>query len=85
MKLLNVEIASAGYQNENPIIHNIQFDLQDGELIGLIGPNGAGKSTTIKTILGLMEHKKGAVEFKEGVTYSYIMIVSYFLKRIEGS
>ncbi|USK38269.1 ABC transporter ATP-binding protein [Cytobacillus firmus] len=72
MKLLNVEIASAGYENEKPIIHNIQFDLQDGELIGLIGPNGAGKSTTIKTILGLMEHKKGAVEFKQGVKYSYI-------------
>lgn len=72
MNLLNVEIASAGYENEKPIIHNIRFDLQEGELIGLIGPNGAGKSTTIKTILGLLEHKKGAVEFKQGVKYSYI-------------
>jgi ABC-2 type transport system ATP-binding protein len=56
MNLLEVEIASAGYENEKTIIHNIRFDLQEGELIGLIGPNGAGKSTTAKTILGLLEH-----------------------------
>ncbi|MBT2690505.1 ABC transporter ATP-binding protein [Bacillus sp. ISL-47] len=72
MNLLNVDIASAGYENENSIIHNIHFELKKGELIGLIGPNGAGKSTTIKTILGLLEHKKGLVDFKEGANYSYI-------------
>ncbi|WP_394137612.1 ABC transporter ATP-binding protein [Cytobacillus oceanisediminis] len=72
MNLLNVDIASAGYENEKPIITQIHFDLREGELIGLIGPNGAGKSTTIKAILGLLEHKKGLVEFKEGVKYSYI-------------
>ncbi|KON86685.1 ABC transporter ATP-binding protein [Sporosarcina globispora] len=72
MNLLNVDIAFAGYENEKPIIHNIRFDLKEGELIGLIGPNGAGKSTTIKTILGLLEHKKGTVEFMQGVKYSYI-------------
>lgn len=72
MNLLNVDIVSAGYENETPIIHNIHFEIKKGELIGLIGPNGAGKSTTIKTILGLLEHKKGLVDFQEGVKYSYI-------------
>lgn len=72
MPLLNVKIKEAGYEREHPIIHNIQFNVQEGELIGLIGPNGAGKSTTIKTILGLLENIKGDVLFKLGTKYSYI-------------
>ncbi len=72
MTLLNVNIEEAGYERDNPIINNIQFNIQEGELIGLIGPNGAGKSTTIKTIIGLLEHYKGNVEFQFGTHYSYI-------------
>ncbi len=72
MTLLEVNIKEAGYEREHPIIHNLQFNVQKGELIGLIGPNGAGKSTTIKTILGLLEHKKGDVLFKSNSKYSYI-------------
>jgi len=72
MSLLNVDIKEAGYEREKPIIHNIQFNIREGELIGLIGPNGAGKSTTIKTILGLIEHYKGDMEFQSEANYSYI-------------
>lgn len=72
MTLLKIHIKEAGYERDQPTIRNIQFNVQKGELIGLIGPNGAGKSTTIKTILGLLEHMKGEVEFKSQTKYSYI-------------
>lgn len=72
MTLLDVNIQSAGYEKDKAIIHNIQFTVGSGELIGLIGPNGAGKSTTIKTILGLLENKVGTINFQSGAKYSYI-------------
>lgn len=72
MSLLTVDIKQAGYEKDTPTIKDIQFSLDEGELIGLIGPNGAGKSTTIKTILGLMEHKDGEAKFLHNEKYAYI-------------
>lgn len=48
MKLLNVEIESAGYESEKTIIHNIRFDLHEGELIGLIGQTAQEKAQRLK-------------------------------------
>lgn len=72
MTLLRTAISKAGYEGNKPVIRNIDFSIERGELIGLIGPNGAGKSTTIKSILGLMAFMEGTISFKEGNTYSYV-------------
>ena len=37
-------------------VDNINFTINDGEIIGLLGPNGAGKSTLLKAILGEIPH-----------------------------
>jgi len=71
MTLLDVDIKSAGYEKGNSMIKDIQFTVENGELIGLIGPNGAGKSTTIKTLLGLLEHKEATITYGDS-NYSYI-------------
>lgn len=42
-------------------LHNINFELPKGYLMGLIGPNGAGKSTLIKTILNIYRPDFGSV------------------------
>lgn len=70
--LLSVLITEAGYDSNTPMIKDISFDVKASELIGMIGPNGAGKSTTIKTILGLMDYRKGKVKFQDGARYSYL-------------
>ncbi len=38
---------------------NIDFNVQEGEIMGFIGPNGAGKSTTIRTMLSLIYPTSG--------------------------
>ncbi|MDD2213536.1 MAG: ABC transporter ATP-binding protein [Oscillospiraceae bacterium] len=42
-------------------LHDIDFDLPQGYIMGFIGPNGAGKTTTIKSILGLIRPDQGQV------------------------
>ena len=43
------------------VLHGVDINVQDGELISVIGPNGAGKSTLIKTIMGLVKPKSGKI------------------------
>jgi ABC-2 type transport system ATP-binding protein len=40
-------------------IHDLTFDVQEGEVFGFLGPNGAGKTTTIRTLLGLLKPSAG--------------------------
>jgi ABC-2 type transport system ATP-binding protein len=43
----------------SPVLQNINFTVNTGEIIGYIGPNGAGKSTTIKILTGLIDDFEG--------------------------
>ena len=42
-------------------VNNINFNINEGELVGYIGENGAGKSTTIKMLTGLLTPTSGQV------------------------
>lgn len=35
-------------------VNDIDFEIKEGEVLGLLGPNGSGKSTTVKMLLGLL-------------------------------
>ncbi|PRO64988.1 ABC transporter ATP-binding protein [Alkalicoccus urumqiensis] len=61
-ELLKLNRVSGGYQQTRPVLNDISFSVQPGEMVGLIGLNGAGKSTTIKHILGLMSPFSGSIE-----------------------
>ena len=45
------------------ILQGIAMHVFPGELVCLLGGNASGKSTTLKTILGLVEPRRGSVEF----------------------
>lgn len=60
-RVLSVQNLSGGYSLNRPVLHDVTFSVQPGEMVGLIGLNGAGKSTTMKHILGLMKPQKGEV------------------------
>ncbi|WP_423832058.1 ABC transporter ATP-binding protein [Streptococcus equinus] len=64
--MLKIENLTGGYVNI-PVLKNIFFEVNDGELVGLIGLNGAGKSTTINEIIGLLTPYQGQITL-DGLT-----------------
>ena len=48
-------------QKEFLALNDINFAIEEGELLGIIGTNGAGKSTLCKVISGIMRPTKGTM------------------------
>jgi ABC-2 type transport system ATP-binding protein len=46
----------------NEVLHDIGFEVGEGEIFGFIGPNGAGKTTTIRAMATLLEPTAGRIE-----------------------
>ena len=42
-------------------VDNINFEIDEGEIVGFLGPNGAGKSTTMNMITGFIEPTSGRI------------------------
>ncbi len=42
-------------------VQDLNFRLEQGQIVGFLGPNGAGKSTTLKMLLGLISPSEGSV------------------------
>ncbi|RSK29250.1 ABC transporter ATP-binding protein [Bacillus sp. HMF5848] len=70
--MLNVQIKRAGYKENIPVLNNVNFSIEKGEIVGLLGPNGAGKSTIIKGLLGVLPYCEGQVELLNKHLYAYI-------------
>ena len=49
--------------NAKKILHDISFDVYEGEIVGLVGPNGAGKSTLLKVMCGLYNFDEGEIYY----------------------
>ena len=51
------------YYGQIHILHDLDLQVGEGELVCLLGGNASGKSTTLKTILGLVRPRNGVVRF----------------------
>ena len=52
------------------VLFDVDFTVQDGEMVALLGVNGAGKSTLLKVISGIGTPSRGSVRFDGGdITY----------------
>ena len=52
------------WYGESHILHGVDFDVREGEVVTLLGRNGAGKTTTMKSIMGLVPRREGSIRFK---------------------
>lgn len=55
------EKVSFGYQTYEPVLENISFSVNPGEMIGLVGASGTGKSTLINLIMRLYDVDQGKI------------------------
>ncbi|MCL1594879.1 MAG: ATP-binding cassette domain-containing protein, partial [Actinomycetia bacterium] len=61
--MLRIENLHAGY-DDLEVLHGIDLQVEEGEIVALIGANGAGKTTTLRAISGLIENFNGSISFE---------------------
>jgi ABC-2 type transport system ATP-binding protein len=58
--MIQLEHINKRYENTT-VVHDLNLEIKQGEIVGIIGHNGAGKSTTMKMIAGLVEPTSGKI------------------------
>ena len=58
--------------DDNTILDNVSFNLEDNDKAALIGINGAGKTTLINVIMGALEPDSGIVSLSKDTTVGYL-------------
>ena len=61
--MLEVRNISVGYLGV-PVLRDVSFQVNEGQMVSIVGSNGAGKSTILKTISGLLRPEKGEIRFQ---------------------
>jgi len=63
VSFLSGENMVGGYGGAD-ILKGCSIDVNEGEIVVIVGPNGAGKSTAMRALLGMLDLKQGAVQFR---------------------
>jgi polar amino acid transport system ATP-binding protein len=61
MNQLEINGLFAEYSPSLPILEDVSFKIETGEIISIIGPSGSGKSTILRVLVGLLHPSKGHV------------------------
>ncbi len=83
MKALQVSDVSISY-NGNLAIDKVNFDVDEGDLLGIVGPNGAGKTTLFRAILGLQNYT-GTIKlfgYEAKKYYPLLPLVGYVSQKV---
>ncbi|MCW5621245.1 MAG: ABC transporter ATP-binding protein [Burkholderiales bacterium] len=52
------------WYGESHVLHGMSFEVGRGELITLLGRNGSGRTTTLKSVLGLIDRRRGSLRLE---------------------
>lgn len=58
--------------NGQPILSNVDFRVDAGEIVTVVGPNGSGKSTLLKAIVGALKPQTGQITRAPGLRIGYV-------------
>ncbi|KAI6832092.1 putative ABC transporter ATP-binding protein [Hortaea werneckii] len=59
--IIQMSNVSFGYTKDNPLLKNVDLDVQLDSRIGIVGPNGAGKTTALKLLIGALQPTSGLI------------------------
>jgi energy-coupling factor transport system ATP-binding protein len=59
--LLQFKAVDYWYEPDKPVLHDVNFTVNSGDVIAILGPNGAGKTTLVKQAIGLLKPRQGQV------------------------
>lgn len=71
MAILTAKNLAVGYEKQ-PVLKNINFQIESGDYFCIVGENGSGKTTLMKTILGLLPPVEGSIEVGQGLMKNQI-------------
>ncbi|MBU3805243.1 MAG: amino acid ABC transporter ATP-binding protein [Candidatus Cellulosilyticum pullistercoris] len=60
--LLEIEHLYKAYESDKPVLKDISFTIQKGEVIVILGPSGCGKSTLLRCMNGLEDFQGGTIK-----------------------
>ncbi len=60
--VIQVQGVTAGY-GDDPVLHDVSFDIHEGRTVAVVGESGSGKSTAARCITGLLPPREGHVAF----------------------
>ena len=61
VEINNIGMIYHTINGETEAIKNIDFDIYEGEIVGIVGPSGCGKSTLLSIVAGLITPSTGEV------------------------
>jgi len=61
--LLEVRGLEAWY-GESHVLHGVDIDIREGEVVTLLGRNGAGKTSTLRAIMGVVPKRSGSMKYE---------------------
>jgi branched-chain amino acid transport system ATP-binding protein len=54
--------ALRGFYGDSQVLHGVDLDINEGEIVTIVGRNGAGKTTTLRAIMGMLAKRLGSIK-----------------------